>query len=106
MGRLDNNAYKNDGARIQEFKKWQQIPDTTIESLEDFMYWYENDYDFGDMEVDEYDMEIKIMRKLIDTFLLQAGTQPEAHEISLCLRGNESWQKFLSQVKQAQSRDL
>jgi hypothetical protein len=38
---------------IQEFKKYQEIPDTTIEALKDFMYWYENDYDFGDWSEEE-----------------------------------------------------
>jgi hypothetical protein len=39
MNNVNNGKYKNDGARIQEFKKFQAIPDTTIEALEDFLRW-------------------------------------------------------------------
>jgi len=83
MSRLDNNTYKKDGARIQEFKKFQAIPDTTIGALEDFMYWYENEYDFGDDigAIESLEL-IQTMQKLIDTFLLRAGTMPKQHKIA------------------------
>jgi hypothetical protein len=81
MANYDNNAYKNDGARIQEFKKWQQIPDTTIEAMENFMYWYENEFDFGDWSDVEVDVEIASMRRLFDEFLHQ-GRLMEQHKIA------------------------
>jgi hypothetical protein len=80
MGNYDVNNYKNDGARIQEFKKYQAIPDTTIEALEDFMFWYKYEYDMGDIDAAQEKENIQVMQKLIDTFLLRAGTQPEQHK--------------------------
>jgi len=67
---------------FRDLRTWRNISETTIEALEDFMFWYENDYDFGATESREVDIEIQTMRKLIDTFLLEAGVQKERHNLA------------------------